>query len=96
MTAIPANKPGSAEVHFTDLVISGDTDGVAGDLLVHLVSGMMYMLGWSDPPRRAMALHAFPDQQVVIRQAIGGGRLDPVGGAERLAAIYTKNIRFQP
>ena len=30
--------------------------GVAGDLLVHLVSGMNYMLGWNEPPRRAMAL----------------------------------------
>ncbi|HUL77209.1 MAG TPA: Gfo/Idh/MocA family oxidoreductase [Vicinamibacteria bacterium] len=38
--------------------------GVAGDLLVHLVSGMMYMLGWNEPPRRAMALGGilrFPD-----------------------------------
>jgi predicted dehydrogenase len=38
--------------------------GVAGDLLVHLVSGMMYMLGWSEPPRRAMSLGGilrFPD-----------------------------------
>jgi len=30
--------------------------GLAGDLLVHLVSGMNFMLGWNDPPRRAMAL----------------------------------------
>ena len=36
MTAIPANRPGSAEVHFTDLVINGDTDGVGGDLLILL------------------------------------------------------------
>jgi hypothetical protein len=36
MTAIPANKPGSAEVHFTDLIINGDTDGVGGDLLILL------------------------------------------------------------
>jgi predicted dehydrogenase len=38
--------------------------GVAGDLLVHLVSGMMYMLGWNEPPRRALALGGilrFPD-----------------------------------
>jgi predicted dehydrogenase len=38
--------------------------GVAGDLLVHLVSGMMYMLGWNEPPRRAVALGGilrFPD-----------------------------------
>jgi predicted dehydrogenase len=38
--------------------------GVAGDLLVHLVSGMMYMLGWSDPPKRALSLGGilrFPD-----------------------------------
>ena len=28
--------------------------GVAGDLLVHLVSGMMYMLGFNEPPKRAM------------------------------------------
>ena len=30
--------------------------GVAGDLLVHLVSGMMVMLGINEPPKRAMAL----------------------------------------
>lgn len=36
MTAIPVNKAGSAEVHFTDLVINGDTDGVGGDLLILL------------------------------------------------------------
>ncbi|MBV9480144.1 MAG: Gfo/Idh/MocA family oxidoreductase [Acidobacteria bacterium] len=30
--------------------------GVAGDLLVHLVSGMMFILGINEPPRRAMAL----------------------------------------
>lgn len=36
MSAIPANKPGSAEVHFTDIIINGDTDGVGGDLLILL------------------------------------------------------------
>ena len=36
MTAVPVNEPGSAEVHFTDLVINGDTDGVGGDLLIVL------------------------------------------------------------
>jgi predicted dehydrogenase len=30
--------------------------GVAGDLLVHLVSGMMFVLGWNEPPTRAMAM----------------------------------------
>jgi predicted dehydrogenase len=38
--------------------------GVAGDLLVHLVSGMNYMLGWNEPPARAMAMGGilrFPD-----------------------------------
>src|SRR5713226_4275427 len=30
--------------------------GVAGDLLVHLVSGMNYMLGWNEPPRRVMSM----------------------------------------
>ncbi|MBV9342166.1 MAG: Gfo/Idh/MocA family oxidoreductase [Acidobacteria bacterium] len=29
--------------------------GVAGDLLVHLISGMLYVLSISEPPRRAMA-----------------------------------------
>jgi predicted dehydrogenase len=29
--------------------------GVAGDLLVHLVSGMMFMLGINEPPKRAMS-----------------------------------------
>jgi hypothetical protein len=36
MTAVPVNKPGSAEVHFSDLIINGDTDGVGGDLLLVL------------------------------------------------------------
>ncbi len=38
--------------------------GVAGDLLVHLVSGMNYMLGWNEPPKRAASFGAilrFPD-----------------------------------
>jgi predicted dehydrogenase len=30
--------------------------GVAGDLLVHLVSGMQYVLGINEPPKRAMAM----------------------------------------
>jgi predicted dehydrogenase len=30
--------------------------GVAGDLLVHLVSGMMFVLGWNEPPKNAMAM----------------------------------------
>ena len=30
--------------------------GVAGDLLVHLVSGMMYVLNWNEAPKRAMAM----------------------------------------
>lgn len=36
MTAVPVNRPGSAEVHFTNLAINGDTDGVGGDLLILL------------------------------------------------------------
>ena len=30
--------------------------GLAGDLLVHLVSGMNYMLGWNTPPNRAQSV----------------------------------------
>ena len=30
--------------------------GVADDLLVHLVSGMMFVLGWNEPPKRAMSM----------------------------------------
>lgn len=30
--------------------------GVAGDLLVHLISGMQYVLGYNQPPKRAMAM----------------------------------------
>ncbi|PZQ22797.1 MAG: hypothetical protein DI569_07025 [Sphingopyxis macrogoltabida] len=36
ITAHPVNKPGSAEVHFTDLSVSGNTDGVRGDLLIQI------------------------------------------------------------
>ncbi len=38
--------------------------GLAGDLLVHLVSGMNFMLSWNAPPKKAMALGGilrFPD-----------------------------------
>jgi predicted dehydrogenase len=30
--------------------------GVAGDLLVHLVSGMNFMLGWNEPPKKVMSM----------------------------------------
>jgi predicted dehydrogenase len=49
--------------------------GVAGDLLVHLVSGMNFMLGWNEPPARATAAGGIlrwndgrnmPDVQAVI------------------------------
>jgi predicted dehydrogenase len=30
--------------------------GVGGDLMVHLLSGMLYMLGWNEPPRSASAM----------------------------------------
>ncbi len=49
--------------------------GVAGDLLVHLVSGMNFMLGWNEPPSRATAAGGIlrwndgrnmPDVQAVI------------------------------
>ena len=49
--------------------------GVAGDLLVHLVSGMNYMLGWNEPPARATAASGIlrwndgrnmPDVQAVV------------------------------
>lgn len=49
--------------------------GVAGDLMVHLLSGMMYTLGWNEPPRSASALGGIfrwkdgrnmPDLQTVL------------------------------
>ncbi len=30
--------------------------GVGGDLMVHLITGMLYTLGWNEPPRSASAL----------------------------------------
>jgi len=51
--------------------------GVSGDLLVHLVSGMNYMLGWNEPPSRVMSFGAIlrfndgrnmPDVQPVLYQ----------------------------
>src|SRR3546814_2899351 len=35
-TAIPVNEPGSAKVRFADVRITGDTDGIGGDLLIKL------------------------------------------------------------
>lgn len=36
ITAKPVNQPGSARVQFSDLSVSGDTDGIGGDLLIQL------------------------------------------------------------
>ena len=49
--------------------------GVAGDLMVHLISAMLFTLGWNEPPRSAMALGGIfrwkdgrnmPDLQTVL------------------------------
>jgi predicted dehydrogenase len=49
--------------------------GVAGDLMVHLLSGMLYTLGWNEPPRSASTLGGIfrwkdgrnmPDLQTVL------------------------------
>lgn len=49
--------------------------GVAGDLMVHLLSGMQFTLGWNEPPRSATALGGIfrwkdgrnmPDLQTVL------------------------------
>lgn len=37
LTAVPVNAPGSQRVHFEQLTVSGQTDGIGGDLLVRLV-----------------------------------------------------------
>ncbi|MDG2535639.1 DUF4403 family protein [Sphingomonas sp. HITSZ_GF] len=37
LTARPVNQPGSQKVAFADLAVSGQTDGIGGDLLVKLV-----------------------------------------------------------
>ncbi|MEP9358239.1 DUF4403 family protein [Sphingomonas sp. KR3-1] len=37
LTAVPVNAPGSQRVHFEGLTVSGETDRLAGDLLVRLV-----------------------------------------------------------
>jgi predicted dehydrogenase len=49
--------------------------GVAGDLMVHLVSGMLFTLNWNEPPRSALSLGGIfrwkdgrdmPDLQMVL------------------------------
>lgn len=37
LTALPVNTPGSQRVHFEQLAVNGETDGIGGDLLVRLV-----------------------------------------------------------
>ncbi len=37
LTAVPVNTPGSQRVHFEQLAVNGETDGIGGDLLVRLV-----------------------------------------------------------
>lgn len=42
LTARPVNAPGSAEVRFADLSVTGDTDGIGGDLLLQLGSSAAF------------------------------------------------------
>jgi len=62
--------------------------GVAGDLLVHLVSGMNYMLGWNEPPKKVMALGSiirFPDGRNMPDVSRRSLRIRPLPvGAHRL------------
>ncbi|AJA07983.1 hypothetical protein SKP52_05280 [Sphingopyxis fribergensis] len=87
MTGIPVNNPGSAEVHFTDLIINGDTDGVGGDLLL--------VLGRSEgfAPLIAAALtqnfaHDLGELQDKIRRAVDQRREGPF-------VIRTRVERFE-
>jgi predicted dehydrogenase len=74
--------------------------GVAGDLLVHLVSGMMYMTGMNQPPTQAMAVGSIrrwkdgrnmPDVHSVLYYY---GDL-PVGMRLNLGTSMPETYRFQ-
>lgn len=74
--------------------------GVAGDLLVHLVSGMMFMLGTTAPPTRAMAVggvrrwtdgRTLPDVHAVAFDYAGV----PVYLRLNLGTAATETYRFQ-
>ena len=74
--------------------------GVAGDLLVHLVSGMIFMLGVNEPPAKASAIGGIrhwkdgrnmPDVQAVLYQY---GDL-PVYMRLNLATDMPETYRFQ-
>jgi predicted dehydrogenase len=73
--------------------------GVAGDLMVHLLSGMQYTLGWNEAPRSATALGGIvrfkdgrnmPDLQTVLFDYHGV----PVYVRLSLAAETTEMARF--
>ena len=52
-------RPRNHSIRFTSRVgAAGEHSeaGVAGDLMVHLISGMMATLGWNEVPRSAMAM----------------------------------------
>ena len=66
--------------------------GVAGDLMVHLVSAMLFTLGWNEPPQSAVALGGIfrwkdgrdmPDLQTVLFDYHGIPGLHPFGAKYR-------------
>ena len=74
--------------------------GVAGDLLVHLVSGMNFMMGWNEAPARAMSFGGIlrfpdgrnmPDIQATLFQY---GKI-PVYLRLNLGCETPENYRFQ-
>lgn len=91
ITARPVNAPNSAQVHFTELTVTGATDGVAGDMLVALGNSP----GVSQLIASALTQNFTKDVEELqgkIRRAIAEKRLDDLLIQSRIDAMTTGQI----
>src|SRR6266704_3512241 len=63
--------------------------GVAGDLLVHLISGMMFMLGINEPPKQASAVGRIRGSKGVLDVTGSTLSLAPQTGKDNYPSYYT-------
>src|SRR6267378_2100196 len=63
--------------------------GVAVDLLVHLISGMMFMLGINEPPKQASAVGGIQGAKGILEVTGSTLNLAPQSGKDNYPSYYT-------
>ena len=70
LTARPVNQPNSALVHFEDLQVTGDSDGIGGDILIALAGSPAFSAAIADALSQNFT-HDLEELKGKIRRAIG-------------------------